>query len=147
MLQALSLALLTALALCGTARAQRAIPRPPEELLVSLIGSVGPPPAGRAPAAKLELNVEDTRLPFNAEEARVLSGSQLGANVLEDMEPNRTLYVRGPKELLDKIRRASPEKRLEITGFYRTGSRNLLVNDVKEGDVNRGGERSSVSRR
>jgi hypothetical protein len=49
--------------------------------------------------------------------------------------------------MLETIRHAPPEKRLEISVFYRSGSRTLLVHDVKDGDVSPGGERSSASPR
>jgi len=77
---------------------------------------------------------------------RVLRGSFLGADLLAELSPQRpSLYLRAPDELLKKLESATPADRVELTGYHRTGSRDLLVSDVKitpPGDA-----RSSVSPR
>jgi len=107
--------------------------QPPGEspALVVFEGRVGPPEPGRSAAADLELDVDGTRVRFQVSRVRVLRGSFLGADLLAELSPHRpSLYLRGPDELLKKLRSATPDDRVELTGYHRTGSRNLLVSDV-----------------
>ena len=107
--------------------------QPPGEspALAVFEGRVGPPEPGRSAAADLELDVDGTRVRFQVSRVRVLRGSFLGADLLAELSPHRpSLYLRGPDELLKKLRSATPDDRVELTGYHRTGSRNLLVSDV-----------------
>jgi hypothetical protein len=107
--------------------------QPPGEspALVVFEGRVGPPEPGRSAAADLELDADGTRVRFQVSRVRVLRGSFLGADLLAELSPHRpSLYLRGPDELLKKLRSATPDDRVELTGYHRTGSRNLLVSDV-----------------
>ena len=107
--------------------------QPPGEspALVVFEGRVGPPEPGRSAAADLELDIDGTRVRFQVSRVRVLRGSFLGADLLAELSPHRpSLYLRGPDELLKKLRSATPDDRVELTGYHRTGSRNLLVSDV-----------------
>jgi len=122
--------------------------QPPGEspALVVFEGRVGPPEPGRSAAADLELDVGGTRLRFQVSRARVLRGSFLGADLLAELSPHRpSLYLRGPDELLKKLKVATPDDRVELTGYHRTGSRDLLVSDVQIKSPSAG--RSSASPR
>ena len=108
--------------------------QPPAEspALVVFEGRIGPPEPGRSAAADLELDVTGERLRFQVSRVRVLRGSFLGADLLAELSPHRpSLYLRGPDELLQKLKAAGPDVRVELTGYHRTGSRDLLVSDVK----------------
>jgi hypothetical protein len=122
--------------------------QPPGEspALVVFEGRVGPPEPGRSAAADLELDVGGTRLRFQVSRVRVLRGSFLGADLLAELSPHRpSLYLRGPDELLKKLKVATPDDRVELTGYHRTGSRDLLVSDVQIKSPSAG--RSSASPR
>jgi len=122
--------------------------QPPGEspALVVFEGRVGPPEPERSAAADLELDVGGTRLRFQVSRARVLRGSFLGADLLAELSPHRpSLYLRGPDELLKKLKVATPDDRVELTGYHRTGSRDLLVSDVQIKSPSAG--RSSASPR
>ena len=135
--------LLVALVLAGNVPSETPGESP---ALVVFEGRVGPPEPGRSAAADLELDVAGTRLRFQVSRVRVLRGSFLGADLLAELSPQRpSLYLRAPDELLKKLASATPADRVELTGYHRTGSRDLLVSDVKitpPGDA-----RSSVSPR
>ena len=122
--------------------------QPPGEspALVVFEGRVGPPEPERSAAADLELDVGGTRLRFQVSRVRVLRGSFLGADLLAELSPHRpSLYLRGPDELLKKLKVATPDDRVELTGYHRTGSRDLLVSDVQIKSPSAG--RSSASPR
>jgi hypothetical protein len=123
------------------------VPSPSESpALVVFEGRVGPPEPGRSAAADLELAVAGTPLRFQVSRVRVLRGSFLGADLLAELSPQRpSLYLRGPDELLQKLGSATPDDRVELTGYHRTGSRDLLVSDVQVKSPNAG--RSSASPR
>ena len=109
------------------------LPTPSESpALVVFEGRVGPPEPGRSAAADLELDVSRERLRFQVSRVRVLRGSFLGADLLAELSPQRpSLYLRGPDELLQKLKSTTPDDRVELTGYHRTGSRDLLVSDVQ----------------
>ena len=100
--------------------------------LVVFEGRIGPPEAGRTAAADLELDVDRTRVRFQVSRVRVLRGSFLGADLLAELSPHHpSLYLRGPESLLRKLLEATPADRVELTGYHRTGSRDLLVSAVE----------------
>jgi hypothetical protein len=109
------------------------LPIPAESpTLVVLEGRLGPPAPRRTAAADLELDVDGRRQRFQVSAARILRGSRLGADLLAELSPHRpSLFLRGPEELLRRLADARPEDRVEITGYHRTGSRDLLVSDVR----------------
>jgi len=98
--------------------------------LIRLVGHPGPR-GERAPAAELTLDVRGQAITFQAERVDVLRGNVLGADVLAELAPNRpSLRVYGSAPVLDKLRAATADDQVEITGYHRPGSRDLLVSDV-----------------
>jgi hypothetical protein len=101
-------------------------------ILLRLRGHVGPPPRGASTLADLKLQVRRRRIRFQVDEAFVLRGDRLAADVLADVTPyDPSFYVRGPDELLDRLLQVKPGDSVEMIGQARTASRQYLLGELK----------------
>jgi hypothetical protein len=115
--------------------------QPDATIEIRLAGRVGPPMPGRTPAAELELAADDARMRFQVEETLVTRGKRLGADVLAELAPyHPSLRLHGPAELLKEVASARAGDWLEITGQYRSGSRELNVTRARRLGPTRAGE-------
>ena len=97
-------------------------------------GYVGPPPEGRREMADLILQVDKANLRFQVTKATVLSGDRLASNVFDRVAPYKPNFIlRGPKELLARVKDAPPRAPLVITGQWITRSRDFMVAAVEPG--------------
>jgi hypothetical protein len=104
-----------------------------EPSAVRLIRLVGHPGTRgkRAAAAELTLDVGRSRIPFQAERVDVLRGNVLGGDVLAEIAPRRpSLRLRGARAVLAKLEAATARDEVDIIGYHRPGSQDLLVSDV-----------------
>lgn len=107
----------------------RVVPKP---IMLRLRGHVGPPPPGRSSLADLALDVRGQRIRLQVDDAYVLQGDRLGADVLADVTPfEPNFFVHGPDELLDRLLKANPGDSVEMIGTARSPSREYLLRSVK----------------
>ena len=97
-----------------------------------LEGYLGALPPGQTTEAELTIQWGGASHPFQVTKARLLSGDRLAASVLDEVRPYRPNFIlRGPAELLGRLDEAGPERRVTITGQYRSGGRDLYVGAVE----------------
>ena len=127
-------------ALAGVAALLLAIPAPAAERpsgevsAVRLLRFVGHPggPGKRTAAAALTLDVRGRTIRFQVERVEVLKGDVLGAEVLAELSPyNPSLRLRGAPPILAKLEASTAHDEVQITGWHRAGSRDLLVSDIQ----------------
>jgi hypothetical protein len=96
-------------------------------------GYLGPPPAGRSEQADLTLRAGGADHRFQVTKATVLSGNALAADVFDRVRPYEPNFnLRGPKELLDRVAKASPGARLVLSGTWIGGAtRDFLLASVE----------------
>jgi hypothetical protein len=125
---ALAIALAVTL-VAGPAEARFGGTRP---LLLRLEGNVGPTSTGPRQIAELTLRRGERRLVFHVVEIWVLSGGRVGIDVLHEVEPyTPNMSVEGPRELLDRLEQAPPPLQLEVTGYFRSSQRMLMLSSVE----------------
>src|SRR5262245_53401524 len=91
-------------------------------------GYVGAPPEGRKEQADLILRVDDADRRFQVTKATVLSGDRLASDVFDQVAPYKPNFVvRGPKELLARLKDATPGTPLVVTGQVMGRSRDFMV--------------------
>lgn len=98
--------------------------------LLRLVGHPGAP-AKRSAAAGLTLDVRGRTIRFQVERIDVLKGNVLGADVLAEVSPyNPSLRLRGATPILGRLETSTARDEVQITGWHRPGSRDLLVSDI-----------------
>jgi hypothetical protein len=128
-MRTLALALALAVALVATGADAREGTRP---LLLRLQGNVGPDSTGPRQIAELTFRRGRATITFHVEEIFVLSGGRVGLDVLHEVEPyTPNMTVEGPRELLDRFEHAAPGLQLEVTGYFRSGQRMLMLSSVE----------------
>ena len=71
-------------------------------------------------------------MPFVVEEIWVLSGDVASHDVLSEVEPyTPSMWLEGPREVIDRLVDADPERLLEVTGYFRRGVRMLMLSSVE----------------
>lgn len=108
------------------------IPGTPNINVIRLDGYLGPsvPSVREHGQSVLVLGVGGEKHLFELEHLKVLQGEVLPLGILTDIEayhPNLILHA--PKEIVDRLATASNQ--VEITGWYRTGTNDLIVSDVR----------------
>jgi hypothetical protein len=125
----LALALTLGLALVAAGADAREGTRP---LLLRIHGNVGPASTGSREIAELTLRRGRATIRLHVEEIWVLSGGRVGVDVLHEVEPyTPNMTVDGPRELLDRLEHAAPDLQLEVTGYFRSGQRILMLSGVE----------------
>jgi hypothetical protein len=128
-MRTLGLAIALGAALLATGADAREGTRP---LLLRLQGNVGPASTGPRQIAELTLRRGRGTITFHVDEIFVLSGGRVGIDVLHEVEPyTPNMTVEGPRELLDRLEHAPPELPLEVTGYFRSGQRMLMLSSVE----------------
>jgi hypothetical protein len=96
-------------------------------------GYVGPPPSGRTEEADLTRRAGDTDRRFQVTKATVLTGNALASDVFDRVRPYTPNFnLRGPRELVDRVAKASPGTRLVIAGqWIGGGARDFLLASVE----------------
>ena len=122
-----AIVLTVGLGLTTAADAERfAIPK-----LIRMTGHVGDPLPTDVGAEDWYLGYKDKQFRFQCEHLKVLSDATLPASIVAHVDiyrPNFTLY--GDPKLMEKLDTATPNQTVQITGYYRRSSRDILVNDV-----------------
>ena len=115
--------------LSGAVSDARSAPRP---LRLTLDGYVGDPPEGRRERADLRLQAGSTEVRFQVTRSRVSSSTMLPTTIFNRVRPYRPNFIlRGPRELIQRVAKATPVDRLRIVGGWRSGSRELLLASVE----------------
>jgi hypothetical protein len=123
-----ALLLLTCLVLVPQGIEARGVRR---AVMLRMEGYFGPPPEGRREEADLVLRIGDADRPFQVTRARIVSGDGLASQVFDRVAPYKPSFiVRGPEELLKRLREAPQGARLAVTAQWIAASRNLLVGSV-----------------
>jgi hypothetical protein len=81
-----------------------------------------------------DLTLGDGRdeLHFQLKDLRVMNSGRLAGDVLSAVRPYRpNFYLRGPKELVQKLRAAGENDFVRIMGYRRLGSRDLMVSAIE----------------
>jgi hypothetical protein len=108
--------------------------RQPRSIRLRMEGYVGPPPDGRNEQADLVLRAGKNDVRFQVTKGTLLSGRGFAADVWERVAPYKPSFtLRGPSELVDRVAKATPGKKLAITGVWVPPSRDFLVSGVEPG--------------
>jgi hypothetical protein len=140
-----------AFAILAAARADGRLASKP--VLVRIDGHVGSKLASEPEGlAELTLRRGETTIAFHVREIRVLSGDLVGLDVLAEVAPyTPNMTVTGPRELLDRLAGSHSGQALVLTGYYRRGSRMLMLSAVEpaKGDhrSRSGSSRTAAARR
>ena len=99
---------------------------------VRLDGYVGQPPEDRREMADLRLRAAGDDVRFQLTSARMMTGSISIQSFLSRVRPySPNLILRGPKDQLARVAHAPRGAVLRITGSWRPGSQDLLVQSVE----------------
>jgi hypothetical protein len=129
MTRLVAIALLAGLALLPTGAEARGGTR---VIIIRLEGYLGPPPEGKKEQADLTLQVDDKNRRFQVVDSVVTAGNRMTSQVFDSVSPYTPSFIlRGPKELLSRVRDGADGTRLVINGQWLPGSRNLVVGSVE----------------
>ena len=106
--------------------------RAAKPVLIRIQGHVGAPRPEDRKIAELKLRDGNKTIDLTVAEIWVLSGNAVGVDILHEVEqydPNMT--VSGPSDVLGRLANASPDQRLDVTGYYRRGQRMLMLSGVE----------------
>jgi hypothetical protein len=104
----------------------------PKPILVRIEGHVGRAREHDRNVAQLTLRERERVIDFTVDEIWVLSGDAAGTDVIHEVEQyTPSMSVSGPAEVLERLRQASPDDPLELTGYYRRGQRMLMLSSVE----------------
>jgi hypothetical protein len=105
---------------------------PLKPILVRIEGHVGRAREHDRNVAQLTLRERERVIDLTVDEIWVLSGDAAGTDVIHEVEQyTPSMSVSGPAEVLARLRHASPEDPLELTGYYRRGQRMLMLSSVE----------------
>ena len=99
---------------------------------LQLEGYIGPPAQGRPEEADLQLSCDGKTQRFQVTKGKLLSGTQLIANVYDRVRPYKpNFFVRGPQDLVNRCVDAKPGDHLRMSGAWRGGGRDLYVSAIE----------------
>ena len=98
---------------------------------VRLEGYVGQAPAGVQTEARVMLQYGGKTYEFDVTRTAVNTGDRSRQQLLRDIRPfQNTLVLRGSASMLGALSSASSGQQLVISGYHRTGSRELRVTQI-----------------
>jgi hypothetical protein len=96
-----------------------------------LEGYVAPAPAGTKPEAQLVLQCNGADYEFVLTKAVPTTPHVAPSHLAHDLQSHQNkLVLRGPAAMLHVLTTATPGEKLILTGFYRTGSGELLETTI-----------------
>ena len=103
----------------------------PQVNLVRLEGHLRPPQHGDKGMTDLRLEHAGKTYRLQLTQLRVLTGSRLASRILADAAPlHPNFLLRGGDPMILRLDNGKPDDRVEITGYLRQGSRDILVTEV-----------------
>jgi len=103
----------------------------PEVNLIRFEGHLGPPQPSDRGGTNLWLNHGGKEYRFQLTRLRVLTGTRMASRIIADVQPYRpSLFLRGAETMTQRLVTARPSDRIQINGYLRAGTRDLMVTEV-----------------
>lgn len=100
--------------------------------LIRLAGSVREPRPEDKGTDDLTLDVKGKTYRFQLTDLKVMSGSRLPGSILAAVRLYRpNFFLHGPEVMTSRLDQAKPDNVIVILGYFRLGSRTLMVNEIR----------------
>ena len=100
--------------------------------LIRLTGSVREPRPEDKGTEDLTLDVKGKTYRFQLTDLKVMNGSRLPGSILAAVRLYRpNFFLHGPEAMTSRLDQAKPDNVVVILGYFRLGSRTLMVNEIR----------------
>ncbi len=115
----------------ATTPAPARVPRVVQVYLLRLEGHLGARRANDKGVTNLWLNHHGKSYRFQLSRLRVLTGDRLYSSIIAEVQPYRpNFFLRGADTMVQRLDNAAANDRIAITAYWRSGTRDLMVNEV-----------------